>query len=178
MAYLTLADLKSYLGLTNTTDDILLTDLLAAAQTAIDSYCDRTFEATSDTNRAFYAMEAAKGQLLYLDTDLAQITSVTNGDLSATILAPSSYRLLPPDPPYRALLLEEDTSVTWEGIITISGRWAYSITAPIGVIQATREYAAYLYRTADLQADRQLVQINNGQPHHIKQLLAGYRRLR
>ena len=49
MAYASLVDLTTYLGIDESTaDDGLLSQLLARAQAAIDTYTRRTFEATAD----------------------------------------------------------------------------------------------------------------------------------
>jgi hypothetical protein len=149
-----------------------------AAQAGIDSYCDRTFEADTDTVRTFDAQWEVEGLLLYLDADLAQISSITNGDAAASAISASDYTLLPKDPPYTMVLLRDDAGVAWEGEISIAGRWAYSISAPESIKQATREYAAYLYRAYDWQGDPRKRGLDVGMPDHLKQILAGYRRLR
>ncbi len=178
MAYLELDALKTYLGISGTTEDAILTDLLLAAQAAVDAYCDRTFAASSDSTRTFEAGRDTAGRVLYLDHDLAQVTSITNGDQAATTLAATDYVLEPRDPPYTLVRLRDDTLVAWEGDINLVGRWAYRIDAPAAVVQATREYAGYLYRTADVQMDRLKPQPDRPMPPHIQQVLAGYRRLR
>ncbi len=177
MAYLTLADLKLYLGISGTAEDTLLTALLAAAQAAVDAYCDRTFEADADSTRVFEAGRDTNGNLLYLDHDLCQVTSITNGDPAATVLTASAYRLEPADPPYLVVRLRDDTLVAWEGEISIVGRWAYSLSAPEVIVQATREYTAYLYRAYDQQGNPQR-RPDDGLPRHIQHVLAGFRRLR
>jgi hypothetical protein len=178
MAYLTRDELKLYLGIAGDSEHPILDALLVAAQAAIDAYCDRTFEAGADTTRTLDAQAQADGRVLYLDADLCQITSITNGDDAATVLAPAVYVTLPRnDTPVMALRLRDDYSGQWEGEIAISGRWAYSLTAPESVVQATREYTAYLYRLYDRQADPDQTP-DAGIPAHVRQLLEGYRRLR
>jgi hypothetical protein len=177
MAYLSLADLKLYLGIAGTADDDLLDDLLPAAQAAIDTYCDRTFEAASDTTRVFDSTIAAINRVLYLDADLAQISTVTNGDTAATTIAVSAYKTQPYDPPYYALELRPTAPVAWRGDVSITGRWAYSVSAPEAIVQATREYAAYLYRSADRQMARDVAALP-ALPDHLRRLLSSYRRIR
>jgi uncharacterized phiE125 gp8 family phage protein len=178
MAYLTRDELKTYLGINGDAENDILDALLVAAQAGIDSYCDRTFEADTDTVRTFDAQWEVEGLLLYLDADLAQISSITNGDAAASAISASDYTLLPKDPPYTMVLLRDDAGVAWEGEISIAGRWAYSISAPESIKQATREYAAYLYRAYDWQGDPRKRGLDVGMPDHLKQILAGYRRLR
>jgi hypothetical protein len=177
MAYLLLDDLKTYLGIGGDAENAILTDLLAAAEAAINAYCDRVFAASSDTTRTFTAAHDAEGARLYLDTDLCQVTSIVNGNPAGSTIAPADYAFLPSDPPYHSILLRPTALVVWEGDITITGRWAYSIAPPVSIVQATREYAGHLYHIADQQA----VHSNRptlAMPEHIQQLLASYRRLR
>jgi uncharacterized phiE125 gp8 family phage protein len=177
MAYLALADLKSYLGISGSSEDALLDALLLAAEAAIDNYCDRTFAAASDTTRSFEALRAADGSFLLLKHELCQISSIVNGDAAGTTLSADDYVVVPRDPPYEALMLRSGTAVVWEGSISITGRWAYSISPPASIVQATREYAASLYRAYDQQADPQH-RSNRSMPAHVQQVLAGYQRLR
>jgi hypothetical protein len=178
MAYLTRDELKTYLGISGDAENDILDALLVAAQAGIDTYCDRTFEADTDTIRTFDAAWEAEGLLLYLDADLAQASTITNGDTIASVIPASDYTLLPKDPPYTMVALRDDVGVTWEGEISIAGRWAYSISAPESIVQATREYAAYLYRAYDWQGDPRKRGLDVGMPDHVRQVLAGYRRLR
>ncbi len=179
MAYLDRdSDLKPYLGIVGTAEDAVLDDMLTAAQAAIDSYCDRTFEASADTTRTFDAALDTDGAVLYLDADLCAITTMTNGDAAATVVAEADYVLIPRDPPHRAIVLCSGAAVSWQGAISISGRWAYSIVAPAGIVQAMREYAGYMYRAYDRQIDPPERSTDSGMPKHIQQLLEAYRRLR
>jgi len=81
MAYTDAATLKTYLGVSGAGDDTLLTALIARAQSAIDAYTSRTFEASADTTRKFTVGKDTDGRKLYLDEDLSSITAiVTNAD--------------------------------------------------------------------------------------------------
>lgn len=55
MAYIVLADVKTYLGITSTDDDTLLGTLITAAQKEIEAYCKRSFEGTTSTR--YYRQE-------------------------------------------------------------------------------------------------------------------------
>lgn len=158
MAYLTAADLKTYLGISSSSEDSLLTTLIAQAQKYIEEQVERVFEASGDTTRYFdydrCVLEDEQGRRLrlYLDGyDLCAITSVTNGD--GTTVASSSYVTEPRnETPYQALRLKQSASVAWtyddtpEDAISITGRWAYSTSAPTDVVMATRDLAVWLYR--------------------------------
>lgn len=76
---------------------------------------------------------------------------MTNGD--GTTVASSSYVTEPRnETPYQALRLKQSASVAWtyddtpEDAISITGRWAYSTSAPTDVVMATRDLAVWLYR--------------------------------
>lgn len=172
MAILTRAEAKRYIGNTQTTDDTLIDELLLAAQAFIEgaSGANRLYEASADTTRSFDALEDVDGRLLYLDADLCQITSVTNGD--GTAIAAASYVCETSggarnQTPWRRLRLRSTATVSWlpsattgpENAISIVGRWAYSVTAPERIKQLMREIVAYEYRrrSASGDADRPLL---------------------
>jgi hypothetical protein len=128
--------------------------------------------------RTFEAQYAAQGAFLLLDADLCLLTSVTNGDDAATTLDPASYVLVTQDPPYEALRLRPESGITWQGTISVTGRWAYSLNPPPAIVQATREYVAFLYRAGDTQNERLRRGVEMGLPLHLRHLLAPYQRLR
>jgi hypothetical protein len=153
MAYVELADLKIYLGIAadNVSQDDLLSDFIAEAQSAIDRLCKTTFEAASDTTRYFDAELDINGRELPFDHDLAQITSVTNGD--GELIPASDYTTNPRnEAPYYAITLKRAAPSYWtwddspEDAIEVVGRWAYSVTAPADVALACKQLAAHYYR--------------------------------
>src|SRR5574340_1235085 len=105
MAYTTLADVKAYLGISVTTDDTLLTALIPRAQTAIETYTGRKFEATTATH--YFHNEDVTGQYLYLHyDDLLTVTTLTNGN--GTVIDAANYRLEPRNTsPKYAIRLDE-----------------------------------------------------------------------
>ena len=158
MAYCTLAELKLQIGITSTSDDTMLSSLIADAQALIDAQCRRTFEAASDTARTFDAVRNVRGRLLMLDADLAQITSITNGD--GTTVSTSQYTTEPRNAtPWWGIRLLSSSGISWtystdpEDAITITGRWAYSVTPSANVTQATIRLAAWMYRQKDTSKD-------------------------
>ncbi len=153
MAYVTVTNVKDYLGITGTSDDVLLNDLIARAQRQIEAYTHRVFEASADSTRKFDAVAnvTLNGRRLLLDEDLAAITSITNGD--ATTVSASSYVTEPRnDTPYWAITLKADADIVWtyndtpEDAISIVGRWAYSISAPADIQDITIRLVAHLYQ--------------------------------
>jgi hypothetical protein len=158
MSYCTLQQVKDHLGITEAEDDALLTVLIANAQSIIDAFCHRTFEAAADTTRTFDAVDDVHGDTLLLDEDLASITSVTNGD--SVVVTSSEYVTEPRNStPYYALSIRSDADVVWtytdyhENAISIVGRWAYSTTAPNDINYYCKYLTAWLYRQKDTTAD-------------------------
>jgi hypothetical protein len=169
---LTLDAAKAYIGNVQATDDDLIQSLIAAAQAFIEGPqgAQRLYEAAADTTRRFDAECDVDGRLLYLDADLCAITSVTNGD--GSVIAAGQYVCETSggarnQTPWRRLRLRSTATVGWvassttgpENAISIVGRWAYSITPPVRIVQLTREIVAYLYRrrSASGDADRPLL---------------------
>lgn len=160
MAYASLADLKAYLGIPTgtTSDDALLTAMLARAQAFIESPAGagRVFEAAADTTKYFDAERDVEGLMLWFDEglDLCQLTSVLNGD--GTTIALSGLVTEPRNAlPYYGLRLKSGLDVAWEWDdtpeqkIAVTGRWAYSITAPLDIVHATIRLAFSYYRQRD-----------------------------
>lgn len=197
MPYTTAAAVKSYLGITSSSDDALLTTLISSAQAAIDTYTHRTFEAATDTTKYFDAEDDTSESYTMLDwtpygLDLAQITSIVNGDgvtipASAYVLEPRHY------PPYygvklkvsSGLYFEYDNNNDHENAVAVTGRWAYSITAPADVIHACIEIASLFYKQRDSNTDalRPIIAGNAtilpiGLSTQSREILNNYKRIR
>ncbi|HFD38538.1 MAG TPA: phage gp6-like head-tail connector protein [Anaerolineae bacterium] len=156
MAYTTVADLKTYLGLSGSGDDALLATLIEAAQAMLEHEIGDVFEAAADTTRYFDAVADVEGRTLYFDRYCASITSITNGDGNA--VAAGDYVTEPRNgSPIWAVTLKSGASASWtyddspENAIAVTGRWAVTTTAPADIVQATIRLAAYLYRQRDAQ---------------------------
>ncbi len=213
MAYTTLEAVKRILKIPSnvTTDDVLIQELIDEATDIIDKYCDRTFEASTDTVRRFDAVryrEYANAMQIeyyqyfdYYDQrvlwlgkyDLAQITSIVNGD--GTTVASSEYVTLPinaieDERPIFAIRLKFDSDVVWtwndspDAAIAITGRWAYSVTCPTSISFATKRMAQYLYKQKDTSADLDRTVLTsdgiimpNAIPKDVQAYLAPYTRL-
>lgn len=194
MAYVTTAVLKDYLGVSGGGDDALLDALIVRAQAIIDAYCHRTFEASSNTSRTFDTVRDVGGdydEILYLDEDLASISSITNGD--GTTVTAAQYVTEPRNrTPYYAIRLRASSNVTWEydsnddpeDAITVTGRWAYSTTAPADIVQVCVRLAGYLYQQKDNAAelDRPIIAGNSTilpsrLPSDLADMLAPYRKV-
>ena len=201
MSYATIAQLKEYAGISLSGDDALLTRLLATAQASVDAYCHQPFEALVDTTRYFDPLHDTRAgsigygygygytRTLYLDAPLCAITSVTNGD--GTVIAASDYVTEPRNmTPWFALSLKMTSSKQWtysgspENSVAIVGKWAYSVTAPADIQQATLRLATWLYRQRDnaLDLDRAVI-VGNATiaptriPMDVMTMLEPYKRL-
>ena len=156
MAYTTVADLKTYLGITGSGDDTLLGALAAAAQAALEREIGDVFEAAADSSRYFDAVADVDGRRLWFDGFCCAITSVTNGD--GTTVSSDDYVTEPRNGDYfYAITLKASASVSWtyssspENAITVAGKWAVTESAPADIEQATKRLAAYMYRLKDAQ---------------------------
>lgn len=185
MAYVTLEELKAYLGIVTSADDQLLRTMLDAAQVAIERYCDRVFEAPADETRWFAcAPPTVVGRKLFLDRDLCYIAEIINGD--GEPLAISDLLLIPHTPPYHTIQLLYGSRKIWtyrqnpEQAIAIRGRWAYSITPPSPVVQAVKELTAWMYHRYDQQGSKKPLPSFDRTPNlpdHVQGWLEGYRKL-
>lgn len=194
MAYLAdLVLLKAYEGIKaedNSQDD-LLQHFVDTAQASIDRFCRQTFEAEEDVTRYFDAAEDVDDGLLMLDAPLCAITSVTNGD--GNPVSASKYVTEPRNAaPWWGLRLKANAGIVWtysgapENAIAVTGKWAYSESAPADIVQVTLRMASYLYRQRNNATDLdRAVQLSGGVilpadlPRDIQTFLVrgGYRRL-
>jgi len=193
VAYTTLADVKEYLSIptATTADDDLITDLIAAAQAAIDAHCQDTFEAAADTDVTFDAVRDVDGYTLHFGRHtFASITGITNGD--DAVVKATDYVTEPRNAtPYFAVRLLSSSGVSWtytndpEDAITVTGKRAYSTSAPADIAHACKRLVAWMYRQRENRTgddDRALVAGNatilpSQIPSDILVLLQPYRRL-
>lgn len=163
MAYITTAQLKSYLGITVSTDDTELGYIPDRVTAAIDSYCHRHFEpesahgpAASHTHYFTPMLETQGGDLLdwytlNLNHDLAELTSITNGD--GTSISVNDVVLLPLNvTPTNMIRIKSASGKFWtwngspEGAVQVAGKWSYSLDIPADVKAAALRWGAHLYR--------------------------------
>jgi hypothetical protein len=157
MAYTTTAELKAYMNITASSDDTQLGYAVTRAQAMVDQVTHRTFEASADTTRTYTPLLFNDGgdlmdyDTLYLGADLYSLTSITNGDgnavtLTDVVLLPSNVK------PVYGIKIKRGVNLAWnyttspENAVSVTGKFAYSLTAPADIIAATLRIAAYLYR--------------------------------
>jgi len=129
--YATLAEIKTWLGITGSTDDTRLELAIEAASRAIDMECSRQFYATTAT-RYFKATAPLR---VDLDDDLLAITSIstdTTGLRTYSALLVSDYELEPDVAPYRQVYIAPGSSRSFplderRGVQVI-GDWGYCAT--------------------------------------------------
>jgi len=194
MAYITIAELKEYLQITGDTEDHILEDAIEDAQQQIDNYRGRTFEASADSPRRFVVGKDTKGDTLSLDEDLAAITSIVtnadNGSGGITLVAADYYTYPLNRTPYYKIKLAASSSRAWEYTynpeagITVTGKWAYSLTAPNDIRRACRRLAAYNYKMRDAQVfdvtalpEQGALIIPKGIPADVVKILDAYKKL-
>jgi len=185
--YCTVTDVKTYQGISAAEDDTLISNLIRRAQARIDAYCVRTFEASTNTSKKFDAVSDIDGLTLYLDADLCEIDTITNGDgitVTDYVTEPRRYT------PYYAITLKASSGIVWdytddpEDAITVSGKWAYSEEAPDDIQHACIRLVSYYYKQKDAQVfdvtaipgSGEIV-IPKGLPADVKQILDNYRKL-
>ena len=194
MAYCTVADVKEYLDIEGAGDDPLLDNLIERAQAAIDSHTRRTFEDPgADATRYFTVGIDTNGLELLFDEDIYSITTVkTDADGGADTIPVTDYVTRPRnETPYYGIKILGSSNYYWdytddpEGGIEITGRWAYSESAPNDIVQACSRWASYLYKQRDAQVwdttaipSAGIIQIPKGIPADVKILLGPYVRPR
>lgn len=191
MAYCTAAQVKAYAGISAPDDDALLGELITRSKAIIDAHCRRTFEASTTASRYYTVGRDTEGYYLWLDEDLASITSVLNGDASSTAVTSTQYTTIPKnETPYYGIKILQSAGKVWEydqdpeDAITVTGYWAYSTTAPADIIHAAIRLVTFLYRQKDtsMDADRALLTdagvtlLPSDLPNDVQRLLAPYRR--
>lgn len=189
MAYASVAHFKLYLDIDSASDDTLLAELIDEAQSVIDRMTHRTFEAAADTTRRFdYPVPYSQVLLFPPRVTLAQApTTILNGD--GTTITAAQYVMEPRGfggGPYFGIRLKD--SVVWtyddepEEAISITGRWAWSVSAPNDIRRATIRLATWMYRQRGNNADAERPLIADGGvmvlpsalPKDVVDLLAPY----
>lgn len=156
MAYITIAELKDYLGITTDTDDSILTTFIERAQGVIEGYTGRVFEAETATK--YFTIDNVEGRWLYLwGYDLLSVTTLTDGDADSTEFTSGQYRLHPRnETPKWAIRLNEDYDWDFDDSdseISVAGTWGFSTTPPYDIKHACVRLAAFLYRQKDTSSD-------------------------
>jgi hypothetical protein len=139
MAYITLADYKTYIGSMTqgqpqgytSADDTALQIFINEAQSFIEEETQRKFEASTETR--YFLPESIpfdQPQVLFVDADLLTVSALTNGD--GTVISDTHYWLYPfNQTPKYAIQLKSTANWTFgtDGRVSVAGTWGYSATA-------------------------------------------------
>ena len=124
MAYCSVADVKTYLGISGSGDDDLIADCIAEAEQAINTYTDREFESPMDSTHYFtVGVDTGCGELLF-DEDLCQLTSVINNadGTPETLTRNTDFIVMPRNKtPWYGLRLLTSSNKYWN--IQTTRRW-------------------------------------------------------
>jgi len=186
MNYLGLPDAKAHLGLVNSNDDALVAGYLSSAQTIVELCSQQVFEASTNTTKYFDVERDVLGRTLYFKNYLCAINTITNGD--GVLITAASYVTEPRnETPYFGVTVKRSAGLFWtwtddpENAIAVSGKWAYSLTAPQDIVQVMRWLVQYLYRNKDSSGDLARSMIGPGgillpveMPHDLRIVLDRY----
>jgi hypothetical protein len=200
MAYVTVQDIKASLRITVDDDDAIFSDIVSSVTAAIDAYCHRHFEPESDHGPAashthyFTPLLEVDGgnlldwQTLNLNHDLAELTSITNGD--GTSISVNDVVLLPLNvKPISFIRIKSGINKTWtyttspEGAVAVAGKWSYSLDVPYDIHRAALVWSEHMYRLrtgsaptstdVTISADGSAF-VSSGMPRFVAQLLRPY----
>lgn len=164
MAYLDLAELKKFLDITSSVDDVLLTDIIDNVTDEITTRTHRYFTLESTHGHGppvtIHAhnftpwLQVDNGDLLdyytlNLGADLYELVSITNGD--GTAISVSDVVTLPINhpPPWNFIQIKRSANVSWtgtnQGSIVVTGKWGYSETPPNDIKQAALIMCKHYY---------------------------------
>lgn len=158
MAYVTLAELKTFVGVPDTGDDTTLQWALDASSEQVDAFTGRRFTADGAGVVRYYA--ATTSTTVYVDplqttTDLAvAVDTDGNGTFDDTFVLDTDYRLAPFNAPALSrpwTSLEAITGNTFpEGDrrVRVTARWGWT-AVPASVKQATLIQASRLWKRKD-----------------------------
>lgn len=185
--YLEVEELKQYLNLNNTSQDEIIESMILASQDYVEHKTHRIFASEADDTRYFNPLTDAYGgsRVLRINEDLISITSITNGD--GEVVSSSDYSLIQIKNHIIEVSLKRSTGLFWtydedpENAITIVGRWAYSLTPPNDIVQATKRLASYLFWQKDNANDLdrpfilgQITAMPPAMPRDVERILGRY----
>lgn len=169
MAYTTIITVKQHAGIESSNYDTVINNCILYAKDYIDKQSDRVFECASGYARKF-SLDDVDGQYLYFDDDICAITSIVNGD--GDTVDSDQYVTRPVnETPINYIKLKDSSNVTWEGdsdgnsedVITVTGLWSYSETAPNNIVYAATRLSLHIFNTRVHDNDsNRIVMLDNG----------------
>lgn len=170
-------------------DEGILQDCIDDAESYINNETHRMFSAVSAT-RYFAEFDLEPdGLTLWFPDDLLTITTLTNGDSSATIIPATEYVLYPRNesPPYHGIRLNYNSAYSWEWDtdywVSVAGMWGWSMNPPGDIRRATLRLAAFYYRQKDSQVfettavpEAGVITVPQAVPRDVTAIIAKYRK--
>lgn len=139
MNYATIGDLKTRIGITDTTDDTVLSAVLEAVSRSIDNYCHRTFGRTAAATVRYYTPKAADEVLIDDCVSLTEVATDADGDRTyEDTWAATDYDLLPENAaadgwPYTSIATSPDGDYSFPRVrkgLKLTGTWGWSSVPP------------------------------------------------
>jgi hypothetical protein len=152
--YATLQELKTWLGITGSTDDTRLELAIEAASRAIDAECSRKFYASTAT-LYFQTDDPLRCDL---NDDLLSVTSIaydSTGRRDYIALAGTDYELDPEASPYRTIFIAPASSyffpINQRRAVRVVGSWGYNTTGsqPQAITRACLLLATRYFKRKD-----------------------------
>lgn len=184
--YVTVEDFRREIRTSETSDDVLIEELIRQASREIDQFCGRHFYGLVQT-RYFDALHNVDGISLLLDEDLAGVISITLGD--GTTVAPTEYVMRPLNTTPKVSIKLLASSAKWwtytvdpEAAIAIDGTWGYvaGTVPPEPIRRAALMLSRYRYERFQApfetqgQGDLNAMSTPSAIPEDIKQMLMLY----
>ena len=196
MAYVTAAEMRTFLDITSTDDDAIFTSLISAASRAVNSYTNRVFEYGAASVRKFTPLNWRNGgnilddgRTLMFDEDLCSLTGILNGDGNA--IPSTEYFLIAPNSTvFYGVTLKSQSQYIWtystspELSVEITGKWSYSETCPSDIALAVKMLVKHFYtgRAVGSDSDRDVLSADgvviaaSKIPSSVKTLLNPYKK--
>ena len=176
MAILTLADFKTYAGINSPNDDTKHQLFVDSANKYVESYCNRKFADTNETDRITYEGEDV---IILPHVPINSFTSITTVSTGATI--PSSAYIVDAKKGYIHILEPNLFSKTKFDTMLVYSHGM--ITPPEDLKLATYEIATYYLkrefnsnkRAANESMDTPAMPVSQLIPPHIRTILENYR---
>ena len=174
-----LADVKAYLGLTSNTDDAVLSTLISAESTFIQTYLDRVLQVSPYTDQ--FSGTGRNRHHLYNYPCTAVISVTVNGGV-----IPATT-----DPTGAGYMVVDDSVVLIGGYQFARGDWNCAVnytagfaTTPPEVAHACVELVAMRYRERDRiaisskgLAGETTSYVTRSMPDHVKDILKSYKKV-
>ncbi len=147
MAYILKADVKEYIGKTDTDDDDFIDELITYAQAELEHRTQKVFEGNTGTERNYRIPHSATQ--IFFETWAHTITTVTNGDDDETALVDGTDFVTMPENegPFYGIEILTDSENVFQGKVVVSAKFAYINTPPLDIKHVMIRWVSYLLQT-------------------------------